>query len=225
MGQKVLGTTLFVSLLISLNGLHYVYSTLENGRFGNLHNCLWFILEVLASAFGLLAIALESYEGLTSTGDYHIRIVQALQYHYFFSWMGLIVGYSSLVTQTWMTYRDDRLPQIHVCLTGIPILVWLKRKSNLIVTTTQTVTTLAILSHSFMAFLYGNMWAFFGSFLMLMTLIAMSLPVWYTFLLHTFSTREVSLLLSAMASLVFPCAIAEAAHHRQAQKMENNVFG
>jgi len=223
MGQKVLGTTLFVSFLISLNGLHYVYSTLDNGQFGNLHNCLWFILAVLTSAFGLLAIALEAYEGLSSTGEYQIRTVQALQYHYFFSWMGLIVGYSALVTETWMTYRDDRLPQVHVCLMGIPILVWLKRKSNLIVTTTQTVTTLAILSHAVLALLYWNTWALFGSFLMLMTLIAMSLPVRYTFLLHTFSTREVSLLLSAMASLVFPSAIAEAARYAQGHKNMDNV--
>lgn len=109
---------------------------------------------------------------------------------------------------------------MHLALIGIPIVAWLKRKSSLIVITTQVVTLLAILSHSVISISAGNWWSFIGSVLMGLTLIAMSLPVRYTFFTSEFSTREAAVLLSGFASFVFPCAIGvEAKYHKSLRKV------
>jgi hypothetical protein len=111
---------------------------------------------------------------------------------------------------------------MHLALIGIPIVAWLKRKSSLIVVTTQVVTLLAIVSHASIAISSGNWWGLIGSILMGLTLIAQSLPVRYTFFTAEFSTREAAVLLSGLASVIFPCAIGLAAkHHRGTRK----IFG
>lgn len=99
-------------------------------------------------------------------------------------------------------------------------MAWLKRKSSLIVSTTQVVTLLAIVSHAYVTISAGNWWGLGGSCLMGLTLIAMSLPIRYTFFIQEFSTREAAVLLSGLASFVFPCAIGLAAkHHRGLRKV------
>lgn len=107
---------------------------------------------------------------------------------------------------------------MHIALVCIPIVAWLKRKQHAIVLTTQVVTGLAILSHMYITMLASNWWAFFGAVLMFLQMVAMSLPVRYTFLTDHFSTREASILFCGLSSLVFARGIAESVKHPKALK-------
>jgi hypothetical protein len=108
--------------------------------------------------------------------------------------------------------------QMHIALVGVPIVAWLKRKSTAIVVTTQVITLLAILSHAYISCLAGNYWGVAGAILMALQILAMSLPIRYTFFTNEFSTREASILFCAINSIVFTKSITQATRYPRVLK-------
>lgn len=73
-----------------------------------------FLKNLLVTLILIGYTVLEWWEGRSSTGGLGLKTLQALQYHYFFSWMDVLVGYAALVTQTWLCYHQ-RMRMSHVC--------------------------------------------------------------------------------------------------------------
>jgi len=63
-----------------------------------------------------------------------MRPLHLLQYHYFFAWLGILVGYAGIVTQMWMVYYPLRLS--HVTLEHNSLL-----KLNCLISDLQLVST------------------------------------------------------------------------------------
>lgn len=154
----------------------------------------WFLTSGMANFAGFLSI-LFSY---TDSDPNKARSHYALQYHYLFAWISCIVGYPAFVSSTWMAYYPSVAAHVYVAMAVIPLIAWLQRQGDLIIFTTQFVTTFAILSHMYISFLAENTWCLAGACVMLLNLILVSTPTRYAIL--GFSAREAFLVSSTVTS-------------------------
>jgi hypothetical protein len=112
--------------------------------------------------------------------------------------------------------------QIHVALSLLEIVAWLKRKSTAISVTAQGITLFAILSDAFTSVLVKNNWGVIGAILIL-------LRTFGTQHLHVddeaYNTaRKHSSLLSAVSSMVFTKSILEVVRYNREELMKEELF-
>lgn len=100
---------------------------------------------------------------------------------------------------------------MHVLLSVIPMVAWIQRKTAIIVLTTQIVTIVAVLSHAYISYLAWQVWGLVGSGLMVVNVIALSMPTRYNLL--GFSSRELYVIGLAATSYIFCLAVEESTRH------------
>lgn len=192
-------------------GLYSAY-TLSSNVLSLIYNGLWFILGCASHLTGLISILTSMFEGDDAGATSHL----ILQYHYMCSWLTIVVGYPTLVTQFWMNYYPGLLAHVLVALSCIPMVAWAMQNNTVLVATTQMVTGIAIGAHAYICYLAWNLLGLIGSAIMIVNLTALSMPVRYNFL--GFSSREAFIIGIASDSLLFAFAVSEMSNHPQVVK-------